>query len=113
MNHILHWRTSIELLLGLLLSRNCLVRRACPIERPACDRIKRRTDTFDAGRIRAAAISESRLEASERDKTRNAKSDDETLSQADLLFSSSLVGFRDDFQITGAEFCSTVLPASR
>jgi hypothetical protein len=93
MRHILHCRTRIVLLLGLLLSRNCLVRRARSIKRPACDGIKWRAGPFDTSRILAAAISESQR-AGERDTTRQAKSDDETLSQPDLLFSSSLVGFQ-------------------
>ena len=59
MRHNLHRRTSIILLLGLLLSRNCLVCRARSIERPACDGIKWRAGPFDTGHIRAAAISRS------------------------------------------------------
>ena len=67
--------------LAVLLGRDGLVCRACPVERAAGNGIEWRTRAFDAGDILAAAVGESRRRGDDSSESRKAKSEDDMESQ--------------------------------
>ena len=72
-------------LLGILLSRNSLVRRTRSVERPASDRIDRRYCTLEASRVLAPAIGQCRFATSESGETRENDKRDRISMQTRLL----------------------------
>ena len=72
-------------LFDLMLGSKSLVRRACPVKRPARNGVEWRVRPFYAGDIFAAAVSECRLCANQSKEACNGESPDENLVQGDLL----------------------------